>query len=76
MELNKINIYQRLRDFEVPAPILDEIFSNDEDTTILLKSWSELESAGMSGDEIASEIATMIFTEIKDDLNQNSVNEK
>ena len=31
MELIKINIYERLRDFNVPATIIDEIFSNEDD---------------------------------------------
>lgn len=36
MELLKINIYERLRDFNVPATILDEIFSNEEDLNKLI----------------------------------------
>ena len=35
MESEKLNIYQRLRDFEVPAVFLDEIFNNDKDLDTL-----------------------------------------
>ena len=36
MELPKINIYERLRDFNVPAAVLDEIFGNEEDLEKLI----------------------------------------
>jgi hypothetical protein len=47
-------MYQRLRDFNVPAPVLDELFSNDKDLDTLTDSWKALEADGLNGDEIAS----------------------
>mgnify|MGYP000595472544 FL=1 len=64
MDLVKLNMYQRLRDFEVPSSILDEIFANEGDLEVLESNWKELENNGMSGDEIAAEIAKMIFEQL------------
>ena len=36
MEIEKLNIYNCLRDFNVPAAILDEIFANEKDLDILI----------------------------------------
>ena len=57
-------MYQRLRDFDVPTVILDEIFAEEGDLEILETSWQELEKNGMNGDEIASEVANMIFEQL------------
>ncbi len=64
MDLIKLNMYQRLRDFDVPTVILDEIFAEEGDLEILETSWQELEKNGMNGDEIASEVANMIFEQL------------
>ena len=48
-----MNMFQRLRDFNVPAVVLDEIFSNKKDLKTMEKSWEELKSKGMKDDEIA-----------------------
>ncbi len=64
MDLFKLNMYQRLRDFNVPASILDEIFSNPEDLDILESNWEKLESSTISGDEIAEEVAKVIFGQL------------
>ncbi|MCH7613004.1 MAG: hypothetical protein IIB45_06555 [Candidatus Marinimicrobia bacterium] len=64
MDLLKLNMYQRLRDFNVPASILDEIFSNPEDLDVLESNWKELESSGMTGDEIAEEVAKIIIDQL------------
>ena len=61
MELEKLNMYQRLRDFEVPAVFLDEIFNNDKDLDTLSVAWKTLKSSGLSDDDIAQEIASIIF---------------
>ena len=42
MELIRINIYERLRDFNVPVEILDEIFSFEEDLNKLIVAWQAL----------------------------------
>ena len=64
MDLVKLNMYQRLRDFEIPASILDEIFANEDDLEILETNWEELENNGMTSDEIADEIAKFIFEQL------------
>ena len=61
MELKKLNMYQRLRDFEVPAVFLDEIFNNDKDLDTLSVAWKTLKSSGVSDDNTAQEIASIIF---------------
>ena len=60
MEIKKINMFQRLRDFKVPSAVLDEIFSNEKDLKTMEESWSELESNGMKHDEIAEAMLTRI----------------
>jgi hypothetical protein len=64
MDLVKLNMYQRLRDFEVPAAILDEIFAEESDLEVLETNWKDLENNGMNGDEIADAVATMIFEQL------------
>jgi hypothetical protein len=64
VDLTRLNIYQRLRDFDVPAAVLDEIFTNEEDLNILINAWQELESTGLTNDAIAQEVAQLIFREL------------
>ena len=64
MDLVKLNMYQRLRDFEVPAVILDEIFADEGDLEVLEANWKDLNYNGMTGDEIAGAVATMIFEQL------------
>ncbi len=64
MDLTRLNIYQRLRDFDVPAAVLDEIFAHEEDLAILEKAWNDLESTSLTNDAIAREIAGVIFDEL------------
>lgn len=64
MDLVKLNMYQRLRDFEIPSSILDEIFADEGDLEVLESNWKELENNDMNGDEIAAEIAKMIFEQL------------
>jgi hypothetical protein len=61
MELKKLNMYQRLRDFEVPSVFLDEIFKNDKDLDTLSDAWKALKSSGLSDDDTAQKIASIIF---------------
>ena len=61
MELEKLNMYQRLRDFEVPSVFLDEIFKNDKDLDTLSDAWKALKSSGLSDDDTAQKIASIIF---------------
>ena len=64
MELLKLNIYERLRDFNVPAVILDEIFSNEEDLNKLIIAWEALKNNDFSDDDTAQEISKIFFKEL------------
>jgi hypothetical protein len=57
-------MYQRLRDFQVPVEILDEIFTDEGDLEALETNWKDLENNDMNGDEIAAEVAKMIFEKL------------
>ena len=69
-------MYQRLRDFNVPAAVLDEIFSNENDLKTMEKSWLELKENGMKDDEIAASISKIIIDEIGDEFIQSLPEEK
>ena len=69
-------MFQRLRDFNVPAIVLDEIFSNEKDLEKMEKSWEELKSKGMKDDEIAEAISKIIIDELGDDFIQSLPTEK
>ena len=68
------NIYQRLRDYNIPAAVLDEIFSDKKDLDTLSKSWETLKAEGLNGDEIAKEISKIIINELGDDFIQSLSN--
>jgi|TARA_B100001167_G_scaffold70072_1_gene41502 hypothetical protein len=74
MEMMYFNIYQRLRDCNIPAAVLDEIFSDKKDLDTLSKSWKALEAEGLNGDEIAEEISKIIINELGDDFIQSLSN--
>ena len=74
MEMMYFNIYQRLRDCNIPAAVLDEIFSNKKDLDTLSKSWKALEAEGLNGDEIAEEISKIIINKLGDDFIQSLSN--
>ncbi len=69
-------MYQRLRDFNVPAAVLDEIFSNENDLKTMEKSWLELKESGMKDDEIAASVSKIIIDEIGDEFIQSLPEEK
>ena len=71
MKASNLNIYQRLRDFNVPSIVLDEIFSNDKDLKTLLKSWNELKDQKLKDDQIAEAISKIIIKELGDDFLQS-----
>ncbi|MCJ7800790.1 MAG: hypothetical protein MUP82_00350 [Candidatus Marinimicrobia bacterium] len=64
MELLKINIFERLRDFNVPAAVLDDIFGNEDDLEKLITAWHALKSDGFSDDDTAKEISGIFFKEL------------
>jgi hypothetical protein len=68
MEIKNINMYQRLRDFKVPAMVLDEIFANKKDLEILEKSWQDLINDGLKNDEVAESIAKVMLEELGEEF--------
>lgn len=71
MKASNLNIYQRLRDFNVPSAVLDEIFSNSEDLSTLIKSWNELKDHNLKEDQIAEAVSKIILKELGDDFLQS-----
>ena len=65
MDVERINIYRRLRDFKVPATVLDNIFSSDKDSMVLIKAFRSLKKDGYQEDQAADEISKMIFKELQ-----------
>ena len=63
MDLPRINMYERLRDFFVPSAVLDDIFSKEDDISILEDAWGSLLGDGLSEDETAQKIAELLFKE-------------
>ena len=74
MKGSNLNIYQRLRDFNVPSAVLDEIFSNDDDLSTLVKSWNELKDQKLNDDQIAEAVSKIILKELGDDFIQSLEN--
>ena len=68
MKASNLNIYQRLRDFNVPAAVLDEVFSNKDDLATLIKSWNELKEQKLKDDQIAEAVSKIILKELGDDF--------
>ena len=64
MDLERLNIYRRLRDFKVPTTVLDNIFSSEKDSNILIEAFRALLTDGFKEDGAAEEIAKMIFKEL------------
>ena len=76
MNITRLNIYKRLRDFKVPSSILDEIFSNDKDLKILEDAFSALVDDGFSEVESAENISKLILKELDIDPDQSLTEEK
>ncbi len=76
MDITRLNIYKRLRDFKVPSSVLDEIFSNDKDLNLLEDAFSALVDDGFSEDESAENISKMILKELDIDPDQSLTEEK
>ena len=76
MDVQRLNIYERLRDFKVPSSVLDDIFSNEEDLSVLENVFSALIDDGFSEDSAAEEISKMIFKELDIDPDQSLTDEK
>ncbi|MAL65394.1 MAG: hypothetical protein CMF94_04755 [Candidatus Marinimicrobia bacterium] len=67
MNVERLNIYRRLRDFKVPATVLDDIFSSKKDSEILIEAFRALKKEGYKEDQAAIEISKMIFKELNID---------
>ncbi|OUX31935.1 MAG: hypothetical protein CBE24_04290 [bacterium TMED264] len=65
MDVERLNIYRRLRDFKVPATVLDNIFSSGKDSLVLIKAFRSLIKDGYKEDQAAGEISKMIFKELQ-----------
>ena len=76
MDVTRLNIYKRLRDFKVPSSVLDDIFSNDEDLKILEDAFLAIVEDGFSEDESAEQISKMILKELDIDPDQSLTEEK
>ena len=64
MDMVRLNIYERLRDFKVPLTVLDNIFLEQRDAQILIDAYTSLIDDGFSEDEAAKKISDMIFKEL------------
>ena len=64
MDVERLNIYKRLRDFKVPSTVLDNIFSEENDIKILENAFRALVEDGFNKDDAAKEISKMIFKEL------------
>ena len=76
MDVDRLNIYERLRDFKVPSTVLDSIFTEEDDIIILEGAFNALINDGFKEDQAAQEISKMIFKELDIDTDQSSVDEK
>ena len=76
MDVQRLNIYERLRDFKVPSTVLDSIFSDEKDLNILEEAFNALLNDGFREDEAAEEISKMIFKELNIDPDQLMTEEK
>ena len=76
MDVQRLNIYERLRDFKVPSTVLDSIFSDEKDLNILEEAFNALLNDGFRDDEAAEEISKMIFKELNIDPDQSMTEEK
>ena len=64
MNVERLNIYKRLRDFKVPSTVLDNIFSEENDIKILENAFRALVEDGFKEDDAAKEISKIIFREL------------
>ena len=76
MDVERLNIYKRLRDFKVPSTVLDNIFSEENDIKILENAFRALIEDGFKEDDAAKEISKMIFKELDLSMEDYSDDEK
>ena len=76
MDVNRLNIYKRLRDFKVPSTVLDNIFSDEQDIKILENAFIALVEDGFKEDDAAKKISKVIFKELDLQTDDYSDDEK
>tara|TARA_S200000501_G_scaffold264226_1_gene247992 strand:- start:340 stop:570 length:231 start_codon:yes stop_codon:yes gene_type:complete len=76
MNIERLSMYERLRDFKVPSAVLDNIYSNEEDLSVLENAYKALLADGFMEDEAADEISKMIFKELDIIPDQSDTDEK
>ena len=76
MDIERLSMYERLRDFKVPSAVLDNIYSNEEDLSVLENAYKALLDDGFMEDEAADEISKMIFKELDIIPDQSDTDEK
>ena len=76
MDVERLSIYKRLRDFKVPSTVLDNIFSEENDIKILENAFRALVEDGFKEDDAAKEISKMIFKELDLSVEDYSDDEK
>ena len=76
MNIERLNIYKRLRDFKVPSTVLDNIFSEENDIKILENAFRALVEDGFKEDDAAKEISKMIFKELDLSVKDHQEDEK
>ena len=63
VNIDRLNIYTRLRDHFIPSAVLDEIFRKEEDIQTLEAAFNTLIENGLSEDNAAQKIAALVFKE-------------
>ena len=63
MDIDRMNIYTRLRDHFIPSAVLDEIFREEEDIATLESAFKALIDDGYTEDNAAKKIADLVFKE-------------
>ena len=63
MDIDRMNIYTRLRDHFIPSAVLDEIFRKEEDIATLESAFKALIEDGYTEDNAAKKIAELVFKE-------------
>ena len=63
MDIDRMNIYTRLRDHFIPSAVLDEIFRKEEDIATLESAFKALIDDGYAEDNAAKKIAELVFKE-------------
>ena len=63
MDIDRMNIYTRLRDHFIPSAVLDEIFRKEEDIVTLESAFKALIDDGYTEDNAAKKIAELVFKE-------------